>query len=183
MAKIYMFLADGFETVEALAVADILRRVKDEVVIVAVSERKEIESAQKITVTADVLVGDNNFDDGDVVFLPGGMPGTRNLEENTICCNKIEPLWILGEMGLDGFGKKSDYQVGYRPDTGVKMHSTDGITYTADVYFWNTAGAATHNFGFCKKRTLASAADKWSEIAAYRIGAASGNTNITSGTT
>ena len=108
---------------------------------------------------------------------------TVNLEENTICCNKIEPLWILGEMGLDGFGKKSDYQVGYRPDTGVKMHSTDGITYTADVYFWNTAGAATHNFGFCKKRTLASAADKWSEIAAYRIGAASGNTNITSGTT
>ena len=98
MAKIYMFLADGFETVEALAVADILRRVKDEVVIVAVSERKEIESAQKITVTADVLVGDNNFDDGDVVFLPGGMPGTRNLEENTIVIETVKKQYESGKI-------------------------------------------------------------------------------------
>ena len=108
---------------------------------------------------------------------------TVNLEENTICCKKIEPLWILGEMGLDGFSKNSNYQVGYRPDTGVKMHSTDGNIYTADVYFWNKSGSATHNFGLCKKLKLASAADKWNEINSFRIGAVSGNTNITSGTT
>lgn len=107
---------------------------------------------------------------------------TVDLVENTICCNKIEPLWILGEMGLDGFNQSSSQQVGYRPDTGIKMKSTDGIIYTADVYFWNTANGATHNFGLCKKLKLASAPDKWDEIASYRIGAANGNVNVSSGT-
>ncbi len=98
MSKIYMFLANGFETVEALAVADILRRVKDEVVIVGVGDKREIESAQKITVTADVLVQKDDFNDGDVVFLPGGMPGTLNLENNPIVIETVKRQYESGKI-------------------------------------------------------------------------------------
>lgn len=80
MAKAYVFLAEGFETVEALAVVDILRRAGVETVTVGVSAANEITSAQKITVKADKLLADGEYTDGDIVFLPGGMPGTLNLE-------------------------------------------------------------------------------------------------------
>ena len=107
-----------------------------------------------------------------------------DLEGNTIRLTRIEPLWLLGEMGLDGLSQNPDSQVGYRPDKGIRMTSTDGVNYYADVYFWDKAGAnATHNFGLCTKRALASSAAAWDEIAAYRIGAQSGNVKITSGTT
>lgn len=80
MAKAYVFLADGFETVEALAVVDILRRAGVETVTVGVSDNNEITSAQKVTVKADRMLADDDYADGDIVFLPGGMPGTKNLE-------------------------------------------------------------------------------------------------------
>ena len=107
-----------------------------------------------------------------------------DLESNTICLTRIEPLWLLGEVGLDGLGQNPNSQVGYRPDVGIRMSSTDGVNYSANVYFWDSAGVnATHNFGLCTKRALASSATAWDEIAAYRIGALSGNVKIDSGTT
>ena len=78
--KIYTFLADGFETVEALAVVDILRRGGHEVVTVSIKDTREVMSAQKIPVIADITFAEGDFGDGDAVFLPGGMPGTLNLE-------------------------------------------------------------------------------------------------------
>lgn len=78
--KAYTFLANGFETVEALAVVDVLRRAGVEVITAAVGEDKTIVSAQNIPVVADILAKEGNYADADVVFLPGGMPGTLNLE-------------------------------------------------------------------------------------------------------
>lgn len=78
--KTYCFLADGFETVEALAVIDLLRRAKEEVVTVSVKDSKEVMTSHQIPVMADCTFAECDFSDGDALFLPGGMPGTLNLE-------------------------------------------------------------------------------------------------------
>ena len=79
MAKIYEFLANGFEEIEALAPVDILRRGKQEVVTVSVTGSPWVESSHGITVKADQLFEDTDFSDADMLLLPGGMPGSTNL--------------------------------------------------------------------------------------------------------
>lgn len=98
MAKAYVFLAEGFETVEALAVVDILRRAKVEVVTVGVSENSEITSAQKVTVKADKMLADDEYTDGDIVFLPGGMPGTLNLEADRKVLEIVKKQYEAGKI-------------------------------------------------------------------------------------
>ena len=83
MAKVYVFLADGFEDIEALAPIDILRRGGVEVVTVGIMGTNEVISAHGVTVLADVpfeFAGD--FSDADILMLPGGMPGAANLNEH-----------------------------------------------------------------------------------------------------
>ena len=79
MSKVYLFLADGFETVEALAPVDVMRRAGIEVVTVSIMERKEVISAQNVTVLADTLFENVCFADADALILPGGGVGTDNL--------------------------------------------------------------------------------------------------------
>lgn len=79
MNKIYLFLADGFETVEALAPVDVMRRAGLHVVTVSIMERREVVSAQGVSVQADTLLCDCHFDDADALVLPGGSQGTENL--------------------------------------------------------------------------------------------------------
>ncbi len=81
MAKVYVFLADGFEEVEALAPIDILRRGSVEVISVSIMGRLEVNAAHGVTVRADKTFEDiDTFDDADLVILPGGMPGAANLD-------------------------------------------------------------------------------------------------------
>lgn len=98
MAKAYVFLADGFETVEALAVIDILRRAGVETVTVGVSQKSEIISAQNITVRADRMLDEEDYTDADIVFLPGGMPGTRNLEADDKVLNIVKKQYESGKI-------------------------------------------------------------------------------------
>lgn len=79
MKKVYLFLADGFETVEALAPVDVMRRAGIEVVTVSIMKRAEVVSAQGVTVVADALYEDVSFDDASALVLPGGGVGTDNL--------------------------------------------------------------------------------------------------------
>lgn len=79
MAKIGIFLADGFEEIEGLTVVDILRRAGIEVTMISIMGRKEIHGAHEITVLADKLYEEVVFAELDGVVLPGGMPGTMNL--------------------------------------------------------------------------------------------------------
>ena len=79
MAKIYEFLTNGFEEIEALAPVDILRRGKQEVITVSVTGSPWVESSHGITVKADQLFEDTDFSDADMLLLPGGMPGSTNL--------------------------------------------------------------------------------------------------------
>lgn len=79
MKKVYLFLADGFETVEALAPVDVMRRAGIEVVTVSIMQRREVVSAQNVTVAADALYEDVCLCDADALVLPGGGVGTDNL--------------------------------------------------------------------------------------------------------
>ena len=80
---IYVFLADGFEEIEALAPVDILRRAELEVKTVGVGG-KIITGSHGISVVADMEEKDVTTDDMDMMILPGGMPGTLNLERSPI---------------------------------------------------------------------------------------------------
>ncbi len=86
---IYVFLANGFEEVEALAPVDILRRAGLEVKTVGVGG-KVVTGSHGIPVTADLEEKDVTTDDMEMVVLPGGMPGTLNLEKSPIVCASAE---------------------------------------------------------------------------------------------
>ena len=76
---IYTFLADGFEEIEALCPVDIMRRAGLSVTTVGIGKR-DITGSHGITVTADIADNELQFADIDLIFLPGGMPGTKNLD-------------------------------------------------------------------------------------------------------
>lgn len=79
---IYCFLADGFEEMEALCPIDILRRGNCEVTVVGVGEQI-ITGSHGISVVVDLTDNEITLDDNlEMIILPGGMPGTLNLEKN-----------------------------------------------------------------------------------------------------
>lgn len=82
MKKVYVLLASGFELIEAMIPVDILRRSGLNVTTVSTSGDLQVESAQKVKVTADTLFKDVDFGSGDMIVLPGGNPGYINLREN-----------------------------------------------------------------------------------------------------
>ena len=88
---IYVFLANGFEEVEAFAPVDVLRRAGKQVATVGVGG-KEITGAHGIRVTADLA--DSELDlqaqPPELVVLPGGMPGTTNLEASPVVRRAVD---------------------------------------------------------------------------------------------
>lgn len=78
----YIFLAEGFEMIEALTVVDMLRRAKMEIYTVSVSETEMVTSSHNVTVKADMRFEDVDFAGADMLILPGGMPGTKHLGEH-----------------------------------------------------------------------------------------------------
>ena len=79
---IYMFLANGFEEVEALAPLDLLRRAGCEVTTVGIGGDM-ILGAHGIAVQADIPEAMFRDSKPEMIILPGGMPGTRHLDEST----------------------------------------------------------------------------------------------------
>lgn len=78
---IYLFLADGFEEIEALATADVIRRAGLELETVGITSQA-VRGSHNITVMADRFIDEIEPDDSlQAVILPGGLPGTTNLEQ------------------------------------------------------------------------------------------------------
>lgn len=76
---LYLFLAEGFEEIEALTVVDLLRRAKCEIRTVSVMDSKAVVGGHGITVEADMLFTEANFDNAKMLILPGGLLGVNNL--------------------------------------------------------------------------------------------------------
>ena len=79
MAKAAVFIADGSEEVEAITPVDLLRRAKVDVDVVSIMPDLEITASRDVKIKADKKIDDINFDDYDLLILPGGVRGTNNL--------------------------------------------------------------------------------------------------------
>lgn len=91
--KVALFLVDGFEEIEALAPIDILRRAGIVVDTISVKNTNSIISSRKITVLSDKLIEDINFDDYEMIVLPGG-PGTDNYYGSELLLEKLKEFSI-----------------------------------------------------------------------------------------
>lgn len=82
MKKVAVFLANGFEEIEALATVDILRRAGIPVQTVSITDDLMVLGAHNITVLADTLYNNIDFSELDVLVLPGGGVGAENLNKH-----------------------------------------------------------------------------------------------------
>ena len=110
----HIFLAEGFEEVEALLLVDIIRRAGLEIKIVSVTGDKLVKSSHGVAVFADTLIENEELEGSEMLILPGGMPGSVNLSKSTLLCEAIKRQYdrggllsaicagpmVLGKMGL-----------------------------------------------------------------------------------
>lgn len=140
MAKVYEFMANGTEELEALTVVDVLRRGGVDIKTVSISCTEEIESSHGVVIKCDMRIEDACLDDADMLLLPGGMPGSTNLLEHegvreallrhaaegrrigAICAAPM----VLGDLGLLK-GRKATCYPGFEK-------YMDGAEYTEELY-------------------------------------------------
>ena len=96
--NIVILLADGFEEIEALAPADVLRRLGFQVVLAAIGGSPAAVGAHGIKVTADARLADLPQDAFDAVILPGGMPGSRNLRDSEAVLALVRSMDASGKV-------------------------------------------------------------------------------------
>lgn len=115
MKESFLFLAEGFEEIEALTAVDVLRRAGIPIKTVSLTAALQVTGAHGVIVTADLIFDNTHFSDPAWLVLPGGMPGAMNLYEFTplhgLLKNQIQspegriaaicaaPL-VLGQLGL-----------------------------------------------------------------------------------
>lgn len=156
---IYAFLADGFEETEAIAPIDLLRRANKNVVTVGVGKNM-ITGSHKITFITDTTTDEIAIDDSlEMVILPGGMPGTLNLENDKtvqkaidFCAenNKIigaicAAPSILGHKGLLK-GRKAVCYKGFEKELEGALVSENPVVADRNIVTSRGAGTAV-NFG------------------------------------
>lgn len=115
MKQTYVFLADGFEEIEALTSVDVLRRASMPVTTVSINPGLEVKGAHGVTVVADSLFADNDYSDAEWLVLPGGIPGAPNLAAHEELCEVLSerderggkiaaicasPAMVLGTLGI-----------------------------------------------------------------------------------
>lgn len=116
MKESFVFLAEGFEEIEALTVTDILRRAGMPVKTVSITSSLQVTGAHGVTVTADLLYDNIHFGSPKWLIIPGGMPGASNLydfaplqgllqrqassPDGRIAAICAAPSVVLGQLGL-----------------------------------------------------------------------------------
>lgn len=98
MSKIGIFMADSCEEIEGLTVVDIMRRAKQEIVMISITGKKEITGSHGIVFHADALAEDVDFSKLDGIVLPGGMPGTLHLGDSAVVSKVIREFAAAGKL-------------------------------------------------------------------------------------
>ena len=149
MAKVYVFLADGFEDVEALIPVDVLRRGGVEVVTVSTTEFPLVESAHGVNIEADIQFEQSDYSDADLLMLPGGMPGASNLFAHEGVCKAVlaqaaagkkvaaicaAPAVVLAALGILE-GKKATCYPGFEQalKDGDAQYTGDLVTVDGNI--------------------------------------------------
>ena len=143
---IYLFLANGFEEIEGLTALDVLRRAGEEIMTVGVGSEK-IVGSHKVPVICDTTVDKiEKTDDLKAVILPGGMPGTLNLEadktvqeyidfaneKGVLVCAICAAPSILGHKGLLQ-GKKAVCFPGFEKDLAGADICENGVVRDGNI--------------------------------------------------
>lgn len=154
-----VLLADGFETIEALATVDVLRRGSQQVATVTVNAEPRVKTAQGIAIECDATLDPYDFDGTGLIVLPGGLPGTTNLRADERVCELVRTFMaerhvgaicaapsILAELGLldgrtatcyPGFDK--DFPTGVRPEKNGVYRDGNLVTASGPAYAWQFA--------------------------------------------
>ena len=147
MAKVYVFMANGFEDVEALIPIDVLRRGGVDVITVSTTEDIIVESAHGVGIRADMMFTACDFSDADLLMLPGGMPGASNLFEHEGVCQALKlqaaagkkiaaicasPAVVLAQLGLLD-GKKATCYPGFEQALEDAKYTGDLVTVDGNV--------------------------------------------------
>ena len=156
MKTMYVFLADGFEEIEALAPIDVMRRAGLSVTTVSVTGNLVVQGAHGIPVVADAAFDELDYADAALLFLPGGLPGATNLEahaglskllveksaEEEVVLSAIcaAPL-VLG--GLDLLqGKRATCYPGFEDTMKGAIYTADKVTVDGNIFTACGPGAA-----------------------------------------
>ena len=112
MRTSYIFLAEGFEEIEALATVDVLRRAGLPVKTVSITPLGNVRGAHGVEVVADCRFDDTDFSDAEWLICPGGLPGSTNLADFQPLCELLKkhrrgiaaicaaPAVVLAPLGL-----------------------------------------------------------------------------------
>ena len=112
MHRSFVFLAEGFEEIEALTVVDVMRRAGMDVKTVSITDSRKVTGAHGIPVEADITFGQADFSGSEWLILPGGMPGATNLHnfsalgdllkvhKGKIAAICASPAVVLAPLGL-----------------------------------------------------------------------------------
>lgn len=140
MAKVYAFLANGSEEVECLAVVDVLRRAGIDTVLVSINETAEVTGSHGVRICCDMTIGSADLSDADVLFLPGGMPGTLHLGACEVLTDALRAQYaagkriaaicaapsVLGELGFLK-GKKATCYPGFEEKLCGASYTKQGV--------------------------------------------------------
>ena len=155
MAKVAVFLANGFEDVEAIAPVDLLRRGGIETVTVSVTGSREVMTSHGIKIEADTVFEEFDADSADMLVLPGGKPGTGNLEAYKPLIEKVKEFnnagkWIaaicaaptiFGHMGILE-GKKATCYGGLEGELKGAETVTDRVVVDGNIVTSRGLGTA-----------------------------------------
>ncbi len=163
---VYVFLADGFEEIEAISVIDIVRRCGLAVTTVSIGESLTVTGSHNIPVVADCLLGAVDFEAATAFVLPGGLPGSDNLQ----ACSELETLLkradkakkviaavcaapkIFGAFGLVA-GRKATCYPGYEVELTGATPQADRVVCDGHVITSRGAGTAA-DFAFAIAKAL-----------------------------
>ena len=161
MKTMYVFLAEGFEEIEALAPVDVMRRAGLSVTTVSVTENLVVEGAHGIPVVTDATFDSLDYADAALLFLPGGLPGATNLEAHTGLCQLLTakatqddvvisaicaaPL-VLGGLGLLQ-SKQATCYPGFEDTMQGAAYTASQVTVDGNV-FTACGPAAAWELGF-----------------------------------
>ena len=140
MSKVSIFMANGMEEVECLAVADMLKRGGVEVETVSIHETNAVTSSHNVTILADKTWEEADCSDADLLFLPGGMPGTTNLGAHEGLCALVKEFAqagkriaaicaapsVLGQLGLLQ-GRQATCYPGFEDQLTGAIYTRQGV--------------------------------------------------------
>ena len=159
MRKYGIFMGDGCEEIEGLAVVDILRRAKVEIITISINGSNQVTGSHNITFTTDKKFEEVDFSTLQGIILPGGIPGTPNLKAHEGVLSTVKEFYdahkivaaicaaptILGFAGLLK-GKKATCHPGFEEELTGAECLTDKVVVDDNIITSRGMGTAV-DFG------------------------------------